>query len=193
MDRFTMENRTMKYILMFTAFLLLSSPGCRAQSCGDDDLMKPRSGKSSTLKQNNSGEPDMYSIEKSDADWKKELSAEEYRVLREKGTEIAFTGKYYKHDADGVYRCAGCGTELFTSREKYHSGSGWPSFFAPKDNKNVVIREDRSHGMVREEVLCAACGGHLGHVFDDGPQPTGLRYCINSVSLDFENRKDEPK
>ena len=178
----------MKYILMLAALLILSSPGCRAQSCGDDDLMKAREGKSSTLKHSQKGELTMLPIQKSDADWKKELSAEEYRVLREKGTEIAFTGKYYKHDADGVYRCAGCGAELFTSHEKYHSGSGWPSFYAPRDSKSIIIREDRSHGMVREEVLCAACGGHLGHVFDDGPQPTGLRYCINSVSLDFESK-----
>ncbi|MDT8322584.1 MAG: peptide-methionine (R)-S-oxide reductase MsrB [Bacteroidota bacterium] len=181
----------MKYMLMIATLLLLSSPGCRAQSCGDDDLMKPRSGNSSHLTQNKSGDPTMLPIQKSDTDWKKELSAEEYRVLREKGTEIAFTGKYYKHDADGVYRCAGCGTELFRSVEKYHSGSGWPSFYAPKDSKSIIIREDRSHGMLREEVLCAACGGHLGHVFDDGPQPTGLRYCINSVSLDFESKNVE--
>ncbi|MCB2203621.1 peptide-methionine (R)-S-oxide reductase MsrB [bacterium] len=182
----------MRYIT-FLALILFAGSSCLAQSCGEGDLMKAHDGKASTVKQNNNGEQVMFSIEKSNADWQKALSKEEYRVLREGGTEIAFTGKYYKTDADGVYRCAGCGNVLFTSKEKYHSGSGWPSFYAPKDNKNIVIREDRSHGMVREEVLCAACGGHLGHVFNDGPKPTGLRYCINSVSLDFESDKTAEK
>jgi peptide-methionine (R)-S-oxide reductase len=124
-------------------------------------------------------------------DWKRILTDEQYRVLREKGTEPAFSGKYYTHDEKGNYHCAGCGNLLFTSAEKYHSGSGWPSFFAPADNDNLVLRKDSSHGMIREEVLCAACGGHLGHVFDDGPKPTGLRYCINSVSLDFKGMQND--
>ncbi|MBR9977023.1 MAG: peptide-methionine (R)-S-oxide reductase MsrB [Bacteroidetes bacterium] len=124
-------------------------------------------------------------------DWKQELSTEQYRVLREKGTEPAFSGAYYTHDEKGNYYCAGCGNLLFTSGEKYHSGSGWPSFYAPADKQNVRIQKDTSHGMIRDEVLCAHCGGHLGHVFDDGPQPTGQRYCINSVSLDFRQTQDK--
>lgn len=135
----------------------------------------------------------MFPIQKDDRTWKKELNDEQFRVLRNKGTEVAFTGKYYKHDKDGVYRCAGCGAELFRSDEKYHSGSGWPSFYAPAGEANIVIRKDYSHGMVREEVLCAQCGGHLGHVFEDGPQPTGLRFCINSVSLEFDKQKADSK
>ena len=181
----------MKHTLLALAALFLFTTVCRGQSCGDADLMKPSKANASTTQNGtHTGVHDMFPIQKSEDAWKKELTEQEYRVLRERGTEIAFTGKYYKTDADGVYHCAGCGAELFTSKEKYHSGSGWPSFYAPKDNKNIVIREDRSHGMVREEVLCAHCGGHLGHVFDDGPQPTGLRYCINSVSLDFERKDD---
>jgi peptide-methionine (R)-S-oxide reductase len=125
-------------------------------------------------------------IEKSEKEWREELTDEEYRVMREKGTERAFTGKYYKFDEEGVYRCAACGQPLFTSVTKYHSGSGWPSFYAPVDAENVEEHSDTSHFMIRTEVVCSRCGAHLGHVFTDGPEPTGLRYCINSVSLDFD-------
>lgn len=120
-----------------------------------------------------------------ESEWKARLTPEEYRVLRQAGTEVAFTGKYWNTDDPGVYRCAACGSDLFTSDTKFDSGCGWPSFYAPVDSTNVVFRVDRSHGMVRTEVLCRRCGGHLGHVFDDGPAPTGQRYCMNSVSLDF--------
>ncbi|MBN1446502.1 MAG: peptide-methionine (R)-S-oxide reductase MsrB [Bacteroidetes bacterium] len=130
----------------------------------------------------------MFPIQKDDETWKKELTDEQYRVLRQKGTEVAFSGRYYTWEEKGVYRCAGCGSELFASNTKYHSGSGWPSFYAPLDEAKVIVKKDDSHGMLREEVLCAQCGGHLGHVFEDGPKPTGLRYCINSVSLDFEKK-----
>ncbi len=123
---------------------------------------------------------------KSDAEWREELSAEQYQVARCSGTEPAFTGKYWNEKRAGVYNCVCCGTPLFDSTTKYDSGSGWPSFHSPKDPANVVEHQDRSHGMVRTEVVCAKCDAHLGHVFPDGPEPTGLRYCINSASIDLE-------
>jgi peptide-methionine (R)-S-oxide reductase len=129
-------------------------------------------------------------IQKSEAEWKAELTHEQYHILREKGTERPFTGKYYRSKETGTYHCAACGNALFTSDTKYESGSGWPSFWAPLAEGNIKIQRDTSHGMIRTEVLCARCGSHLGHVFDDGPQPTGLRYCINSVSLDLKSEGD---
>ena len=128
---------------------------------------------------------------KTEEQWKRELTEEEYRVLREKGTESPFTGRYYQHDEQGIYHCAACGSPLFSSETKYHSGSGWPSFYAPLTEENIGREKDLRHGMVRTEVHCSRCGGHLGHVFDDGPQPTGNRYCINSASLRFKGRKTE--
>ena len=125
-------------------------------------------------------------VMKTDEEWRRELTPEQYRVLREKGTEPPGTGEYEHTDEPGVYRCAGCGSELFHSDTKYHSGSGWPSFYAPASHEAVETEEDNSFFMRRTEVLCASCGGHLGHVFPDGPEPTGLRYCINSCALDFE-------
>jgi len=128
-----------------------------------------------------------YEIEKSESEWKEELSAEEYRILRQKGTERAFTGKYWDNKKSGTYVCAGCGNPLFDSETKFKSGTGWPSFYTAIGDSNVVNESDKSMGWNRTEVLCGRCGGHLGHVFEDGPEPTGLRYCINSVSLDFKN------
>jgi len=125
---------------------------------------------------------------KSDEDWGKDLTSEQYRIMREKGTERAFTGKYWDHHEKGVYRCACCGTELFNSDCKYDSGSGWPSFFAPASEKAIRQEDDHSHGMERVEAICSSCNAHLGHVFEDGPKPTGLRYCINSAALKFAKK-----
>jgi peptide-methionine (R)-S-oxide reductase len=128
-------------------------------------------------------------IHKSEDEWRRELTPEQYHILREKGTERAFTGEYEHAKEDGVYRCAACGQELFDSHTKYDSGSGWPSFYEPAAPARVENREDSSHGMRRVEVTCSRCGSHLGHVFPDGPWPTGLRYCINSASLKLEPKK----
>ena len=130
-------------------------------------------------------------IDLTDAEWRERLTPEQYRVLREHGTERAFTGKYDGNKAAGLYRCAGCGALLFASATKYDSGSGWPSFTAPAAEGAVDERRDISHGMIRTEVTCARCSGHLGHVFPDGPGPDGLRYCINSAALDFAPEKQD--
>jgi peptide-methionine (R)-S-oxide reductase len=131
----------------------------------------------------------MAKVTKSDAEWREQLTPEQYQVLRRAGTERAGSGEYAHSKDEGVYRCAGCGTALFRSDTKYESGSGWPSFWEPLTPDAVVERTDESHGMVRTEVLCASCDGHLGHVFPDGPPPTGRRYCMNSLALKLERAK----
>ncbi|QJU57213.1 peptide-methionine (R)-S-oxide reductase MsrB [Sphingomonas sp. AP4-R1] len=135
----------------------------------------------------------MEKIDLPDAEWRERLSPEQYHVLREAGTERAFTGRYWDHHETGAYVCAGCGAPLFASGDKYESGSGWPSFTKPSEKQSVTEHRDMGHGMIRTEVRCAACGGHLGHVFPDGPGPEGLRFCINSASLHFQPQNGTDK
>ena len=169
-------------LLLLTALFCLA--GSRNASAQDHPKQEVTQKKGSEMSDN---------IVKTDEEWKKELTPEQYNILRKKGTEMPFTGKYWNYDGDGVYRCAACGAILFDSKTKFDAGCGWPSFSDVINNKNIITKDDYSHGMHRIEVMCAHCGGHLGHVFDDGPNPTGLRYCINSASIDFEKRDDLKK
>ena len=130
-------------------------------------------------------------INLTEKEWKERLTPEQFKILREKGTDIPYAGKYYKEKRTGIYRCAACGHELFRSASKYDSGCGWPSFFEPSDEDNIIYKDDNSFFMHRTEIQCSNCGSHLGHIFDDGPNPTGLRYCVNSTSLDFSEKESE--
>ena len=163
----------MKKILSLVLMVFIGITACNAQES----------------KKSNTTNSQEMKVQKTDAEWKKELSPEQYYVLREAGTERAFTGEYTMHFEDGDYKCAACKAVLFDSEAKFESHCGWPSFDKAADNNALIEREDRSHGMVRTEILCASCGGHLGHVFDDGPTETGKRYCINSASLGFEKEQ----
>jgi peptide-methionine (R)-S-oxide reductase len=163
-------------IFCFTIFVVIG--GCKSVSDGEDRHL--------------SAETPEFEITRSEKEWKEILTPEQFHILREKGTEPAFTGKYHDNKEGGLYICAGCENELFHSDAKFDSGTGWPSFWMPVSEKVVVTKPDNSLFMRRTEVLCSRCGGHLGHVFNDGPRPTGLRYCINSLALNFEAGKENP-
>lgn len=160
---------SMKFTYLSIGLSLLLTIGCQAQEKESQNKLDVK-------------------VQKSDEEWKKELNPEAYFILREAGTERPGTGKYNMHFEEGAYRCQGCNAVLFTSDDKFESHCGWPSFDNVANNEAIIEREDRSHGMVRTEVLCANCGGHLGHVFNDGPTESGLRYCINSAALDFDKK-----
>lgn len=168
--------------LMFVSWCMTAFAGCTYSQKPAKEQNKPST--STTMET-------PFEIQKSETEWKAQLTPEQYAVIREKGTERPFTGKFEAHWEPGVYTCAACGNELFLSDTKFDAGCGWPSFYEALDKTKIIERIDKTHGMIRTEIVCAKCGGHLGHVFNDGPNPTGLRYCVNSLSLDFNKKAGE--
>jgi len=180
------------YVLFYAMFLIMF-PGCSDKPGEGTVLTVPNQTKEVSVMDTKKDEPINWQ-ELTDMQWENRLTSEQYTILRKKGTERPFTGLYYlKPDKDGNYVCSGCGNIIFSTKDQFNSHCGWPSFTAPADANSVKQRRDSSHGMIRTEIICSRCGGHLGHVFDDGPGPTGLRYCINSAAMKLKTEEKSPK